>query len=313
LDSCPVVFLNARKSSFAPDNGTGLFLMQVSQKLVEFVAAEEGVVTRAYRDPVGILTIGVGHTTAAGGLKVVAGMTLTRQQVFELLRADLRKFMARCETAMPRAMDFEIAGATSFDFNTGAINKASWVKFWKADDNKEARLRFLLWNKAGGKRLRGLAARRGREADIIFLNKWPSEIDHSASSRDYNYTRSLTELGYLRALPEGGNSIQPLSPGEVVKAVKAFQLKNDLVVDGIAGPATRATLQRALAAKNANKASVASGAITGGGALPIEGINSGTALAILAGVIIAGIALGWAYRNRGRLFGIRAKITNGEA
>lgn len=76
---------------------------------------------------------------------------------------------------------------------------------------------------------------------------------------------------------------------------------------------TRATLQRVLAAKNANKASVASGAITGGGALPIEGINSMTALAVVAGVIVAGIALGWAYRNRGRLFGIRAKITNGEA
>ncbi|NOR63268.1 MAG: glycoside hydrolase family protein [Rhodobacteraceae bacterium] len=288
--------------------------MQVSQRLTDFVAAEEGVVTRAYRDPVGILTIGVGHTTAAGGLVVKAGMTLTRQQVFELLRKDLAKFAKRCETAMPHSAPHELEGATSFDFNTGAIHKASWVKFWEAEDVGQARRRFLLWNKAGGKRLRGLVARREREADIIFLNKWP--VAQSAvrpESHEENTTIGhLQSLGYLRsAVVSGGSS--PLSAGMVTNAIEVFQQQNDLVVDGIAGPATRATLQRVLAAKNANKASVASGAITGGGALPIEGINSMTALAVVAGVIVAGIVLGWAYRNRGRLFGIRAKITNGEA
>lgn len=279
--------------------------MQASQKLVEFVAAEEGVVTRAYRDPVGILTIGVGHTTAAGGLKVVAGMTITRQQAFDILRADLRKFMARCESAMPTAALNELEGATSFDFNTGAINKASWVKFWDAKDNKEARRRFLLWNKAGGKRLRGLAARREREADIIFLNSWPDQLPQAGGvPASSEYLEQLKKLGYY-----AGNAMYF---DKVQEAIKAFQRDKGLVVDGIVGSATRATLQRALAAKIANQASAAAGAATGGSALPLDAINSTTALAIMAGVIVAGVVLGWAYRNRGRLFGIRAQIIDGE-
>jgi len=287
--------------------------MQVSQRLTKFVAAEEGVVTRAYRDPVGILTIGVGHTSAAGAPEVVVGMTITREQAFDILMVDLRKFMARCETAMPRAMDFEIEGATSFDFNTGAIHKASWVKFWSVGDDKQARGRFLLWNKAGGKRLRGLAARREREADIIFLNKWPGGgNDASTSKYDPDLALQLIELGHLRRLPDAPKSLRQFGASDVVSAVEAFQVKHNLVADGIVGPATRATLQRTLAAKRATRASGAAGLATGGGTLPLDSINSTTALAISASVIVAGLLLGWVYRNRGRLFGIRAKITDGE-
>ena len=280
--------------------------MQASQKLVEFVASEEGVVTKAYRDPVGILTIGVGHTSAAGGLVVKAGMTITRQQAFDLLREDLVKFLGRCETAMPDAKKYEIEGAASFDFNTGAIYKASWVGAWKAGNDADATRRFKLWNKAGGKVLRGLVARREREADIIFLNKWPSRQDQAKTPHfDFSLQKDLRALGYLKDAATEDMKV-------IDEAVKAFQQKNGLVVDGIVGPATRATLQRVLASKRANQGSVVAGAATGGGALPIEAIDSTTALVVVVGIVIAGIALGWAYRNRGRLFGIRQQITSGE-
>ena len=288
--------------------------MQVSQRLTDFVATEEGVVTKAYRDPVGILTIGAGHTTAAGGLVVKAGMTITRQQALNILSEDLMKFMARCDDEMPTAEPHELEGATSFDFNTGAIHKASWVDWWMAEDDKEARRRLLLWNKAGGKRLKGLAARRAREANIIFLNKWPVHGTPANTSK-YNpdLANSLIKLGHLRQLPDAPKSDRVYGPSDVKKAVKAFQHKNGLVVDGVVGPATRATLQRVLAAKKANEASVITGAASGSGAVPFEAIDSTAALAIVAGVVVAGIALGWAYRNRGRLFGVRSKITSGEA
>jgi len=236
-------------------------------------------------------------------------MTITRQQAFDMLRADLRKFMARCEAAMQTALAHEIEGATSFDFNTGAINKASWVKFWDADEDKEARRRFLLWNKAGGKRLRGLAARREREADIIFLNRWPdagSVPQSSPAIPPSEYKSDLANLGYLPKDPM-------LDVQTVVDAVKAFQRDKGLVVDGIVGSATRATLQRALATKRANQASAAAGAATGFGGMPLlDAVNGTTVLAIMMGVVVAGVVLGWAYRNRGRLFGIRAQTTDGE-
>jgi lysozyme len=40
--------------------------MNTSEEGVAFIAAQEGLVTRAYRDAAGIWTIGVGHTAAAG-------------------------------------------------------------------------------------------------------------------------------------------------------------------------------------------------------------------------------------------------------
>ncbi len=305
-DSCPPVLRYDEKGSFGPNNGTGLHFMQASQKLVDFITTEEGSVSRAYRDPVGIITIGVGHTSAAGGLQVKMGMELSAKQISDLLREDLRKFMARCKIAMLNAKQHEIEGATSFDFNTGAINKASWVKFWAVDDVAQARRRFKLWNKAGGKVLLGLAARRRREAAIIFDNKWPDMGRPSAAvisvSHQSDYILQLVKLGYL----EKGATIGPA----VNDAVELFQFDKRLIVDGIVGPATRATLQRAVAAKAVERTGLASGVASSGGSIAFADVSTATMIGV--GLLIAVLVGGWVWRNRGRLFGVRAQtITNG--
>lgn len=284
--------------------------MQASQKLVDFVTMEEGSVSRAYRDPVGIITIGVGHTSAAGGLRVKMGMELSPKQISDLLREDLRKFMARCKIAMPAAKQHEIEGATSFDFNTGAIHKATWVDFWKAKETRESRRRLLLWNKAGGKRLRGLALRREREADIIFLNEWPESQNRAVDIwPSHHIFQQLEKLGYLSSY----DSRPSLRPSRTVmrNVVMSFQSNSNLVVDGIVGPATRATMQRKLAAKKSNQAGLIVGGSSTASTAAVDAINLTSGGLIGIGLLISVIALGWVWRNRGRLFGIRAKISNG--
>lgn len=60
---------------------------KLSEEGAAFIASWEGLELKAYVDPVGVLTIGVGHT----GIDVKPGMTITRERAFELLQADAAK------------------------------------------------------------------------------------------------------------------------------------------------------------------------------------------------------------------------------
>ena len=51
--------------------------MQLSDKGLAFLETHEGVVLKAYRDPVGVWTIGAGLTAASGVVKPKAGMVIT--------------------------------------------------------------------------------------------------------------------------------------------------------------------------------------------------------------------------------------------
>lgn len=59
--------------------------MNVNQKGVDLVKRFEGLRLAAYVDPVGILTIGYGHT----GKDVKSGRVITPQKAEDLLKADL--------------------------------------------------------------------------------------------------------------------------------------------------------------------------------------------------------------------------------
>ncbi len=54
----------------------------------------EGLRTTAYRDVAGVLTIGYGHTSAAGSPKVTPGMAIGDKEAERILKADLAKFEA---------------------------------------------------------------------------------------------------------------------------------------------------------------------------------------------------------------------------
>ena len=121
--------------------------MKISEKGVAFIAAHEGVVSKAYRDTRGVWTIGVGHTASAGPPTPVAGMRVTRDEALAIFVRDLSRFEARVDQVLPNSSEHVSDGATSFDFNTGAINRASWVRLLVARDYKGARAAFLAWNK----------------------------------------------------------------------------------------------------------------------------------------------------------------------
>jgi lysozyme len=113
------------------------------------IIAHEAVVLSRYRDVKGIWTIGIGHTKSAGGLnpETFTG-SLTLEQALDLFRDDLARFEARVRKAFPRGLkQHEFDAAVSFDFNTGAIDRATWVETFNAGDRARAIEQIMNWSK----------------------------------------------------------------------------------------------------------------------------------------------------------------------
>ena len=111
-------------------------MMNLSDKGLMALISHEGIVQSRYKDSVGVWTIGVGHTAAAGGINPAnfAG-TLTMKEVFDLLRVDVAKYAAAVNRAVKVPLaQHQFDALVSFHYNTGAIGKATLVKKLNAGD-----------------------------------------------------------------------------------------------------------------------------------------------------------------------------------
>jgi lysozyme len=269
--------------------------MKTSARGVAFIAEHEGVVTRAYRDVAGVWTIGVGHTAAAGPPVPRAGMTITRAEAFAILSRDLPGYERRTAAAMGAVPQTVFDGAVSFDFNTGAIARASWVKAYRGGDRTRAREGLLAWTRAGGRKVAGLVRRREAEARLIFDGSYGRIVSGTvpAAADVATIQRQLAALGFYRGALDG--IAGPLTRAAVIAYQSAHP---DLVADGIAGPATRASLARDTAARAGAVATVASAAAAAtAGAVAVPGHAGAAAIAAAVAVLaIAGAVLAIRYR-----------------
>ncbi|MCB1500452.1 MAG: peptidoglycan-binding protein [Bauldia sp.] len=262
--------------------------MKTSPKGIAFIAAAEGVVTRAYRDVGGVWTIGVGHTAAAGPPRPAAGMTITREEAHAILARDLPCYEQRVTAALGDVPQTVFDGAVSFDFNTGAIHRASWVKAYQAGNHTAARQSLMRWTRAGGQTVAGLVRRRHAEARLIFEGAYGTAgASRAASPAVAAYQKMLATLGFYHGALDG------IAGPMTRAAVLAYQRRHpDLVADGIAGPATLASLARDLAARESGLATVtgaAATALVAAAAAPADGL----VWAAIAAAIALGLGLGF--------------------
>ncbi len=110
--------------------------MKVSLKGKVEIISHEALVQTRYLDSVGVWTIGVGHTAAAGApdpRKFVG--TLTVAEIVELFENDLVKYENEVNGALKVPVkQHEFDALVSFHFNTGKIRKATFVKKLNAGD-----------------------------------------------------------------------------------------------------------------------------------------------------------------------------------
>ncbi len=284
--------------------------MQTSAQGVADLELHEGVVLKAYRDAVGVWTIGAGLTKHSGAIDPRPGMRITEEQSARLTKQALeRNYEPRVRKAMPTATQHEFDGAVSFDWNTGAIHKASWVKAWASLNWLKVRSGLAAWNKGGGRVLPGLTRRREAEYQLIRHGKYASQVkvmskEPFLSANAARITLQLSEAeieqvrGGLFALGFDAGPVE----GEIhAAAVEDFQRKYYLTVDGIIGRATLSTLQRTIDARGKATVTASAGVATAGvSATDLTGQIADLpyiAEAMLAGAVIYGLWQAYRYRD----------------
>ena len=136
--------------------------MKINKKGLELLKKFEGCKLKAYKDPVGVWTIGYGHA----GKDVKSGMEITQEQADELLKKDLHRFEVHV-TEYKKKYKFtsnEFSALVCFAYNVGNINQLT--KYGKRNKGQIADA-MLLYTKAGGKTLSGLVKRRRAEHDLF--------------------------------------------------------------------------------------------------------------------------------------------------
>lgn len=296
--------------------------MRMSDQGVDFVARHEGTVLKAYKDPVGVVTIGCGFTNGSrvavrelGRIKL--GMRITREQCMSVLRSCLDEEYGPAVTRSiaPRQQNHHDGAASPcFNLGPGSLDW-KWARALAAGRVAEsARLLRTTGTTAKGRKLPGLIRRRQEEARLIEVGDYGSgtfptfegTTEKETGKGDdilREYQVKLRELGYDPGALDG------LRGPKTEAAVRAFQRDHpQLLEDGILGRATMAQIDRvADLRRKAASQPAAAGAVAGGGVAagtPVADPSAGGAdLAFwggIVGIVAALIVLGylaWRYRD----------------
>lgn len=130
------------------------------------VAGWEGLYTHAYKDPVGIVTVCYGITNS--DRKVRMGDRYSKEECHQMLAEALPKYnkdVKRCIPAIDTFPPHRHAAIVSFTYNVGggALCKSSVARYLNQGRVKQGCDALLLYNKAGGRVLKGLVNRRAQE------------------------------------------------------------------------------------------------------------------------------------------------------
>ncbi len=174
-------------------------MRQINDAGLKLISQWEGLYLTAYHgaaDRPGLLTIGYGHTAAAGPPVVKAGMKVTKKQAEDILRNDLSKVEQHVQDMVKVDLnDNQFATIVSFVFNCGEANfaKSSLLKKLNKGDYASVPTELMKWTKANGVQVQGLANRRAAEAGLWakgafvasqYVEPEPAKVETSTTGAD---------------------------------------------------------------------------------------------------------------------------------
>lgn len=230
--------------------------MKTSEKGVAFLSVHEGRVHKAYKDSVGVITIGVGFTMRsrvfaaywrqAKGHDLRLGDTITDAECDLLLKRLLDEEYTTTIDAKAKPTQqhqFDACASISYNAGPGSLNDG-WAKKLAAGDVHGAAAAIRVYKLTHGL----LKGRRADEARLLEAGDYgnigligtPQAPSVSKTVEDVKvYQKQLAALGIYKGTVDG------IAANETQAAVLAYQRQHpDLVADGIVGPATRASLER---------------------------------------------------------------------
>lgn len=143
--------------------------MRTSDDGKALIKAFESVRLKPYQCSAGVWTIGIGHTSAAGGLQVTKSTPpITEAEAYAMFDDDLKQY----ERAVTKACgpleqhQFDALVGLCFNIGIGAFAGSTAAKRAKAGNHERVPEAIMWWNKSKGEVLDGLTRRRRAEAAL---------------------------------------------------------------------------------------------------------------------------------------------------
>lgn len=146
--------------------------MNLSESGKQLIKKYEGCILQAYLCPAKVWTIGYGNTYHSNGTPVKEGDKITKAQADEYFEIIVKKYVTTVnELVKSEINQNQFDAMVSLCYNIGGSN------FHKSSVLKKVNLNpsdpsiadsFALWNRGGGKILKGLVNRRQAESDLYF-------------------------------------------------------------------------------------------------------------------------------------------------
>lgn len=174
--------------------------MHINDEGLQIIKDSEGLRLKAYRDSGGVLTIGYGHTSAAGAPAVTTGMRITAEEANEILRRDVMvaEDDVRALVKVP-LNENQFSALTSFLFNLGREQVQSSTLIRKLNAGADPAAEFDRWVYDDGVKLNGLVKRRAKERALFSKPISGAPVE----SVEHRLQRQLAALGLYAGKIDG--------------------------------------------------------------------------------------------------------------
>ena len=222
--------------------------MKISEKGLSMIERFEGCLLKASNKLDGVWTIGYGQTGSYYGKRVRRGMTTTKAEAHAWLRDHSIKTY---EDAVTQAVkvplnqhQFDALVSFAYNVGVGALKQSTALRKLNAGDYAGAADALTMWTKCNGKVLAGLVRRRKEERALFLAPVTQAKTGNTDLLRkgdkgdDVKLLQHRLNLLGWRLTEDGIWGVQTDS------AVRGYQYRAGLTVDGIVGPKTQAALIR---------------------------------------------------------------------
>lgn len=146
----------------------------LAPELLDHIKAFEGCVLKAYHDPVGYPTIGVGHLLSKVAYEDLSKYPdIDMDEAMDILAEDLAESCEYVENLVNVDLtDAQFGALVSLVFNIGVGNfqSSTLLRLLNQDDYQGAADEFPKWRKSAGKVLAGLERRRAAERKMFLTD-----------------------------------------------------------------------------------------------------------------------------------------------
>lgn len=222
--------------------------MKISEKGLSMIERFEGCLLKASNKLDGVWTIGYGQTGSYYGKRVRRGMTTTKAEAHAWLRDHSIKTY---EDAVTQAVkvplnqnQFDALVSFSYNVGVGALKQSTALRKLNAGDYAGAADALTMWTKCNGKVLAGLVRRRKEERALFLTPVTQTKTTNTGLLRKGDTGDAVKLLQHRLNLLGTQLTEDGIWGVQTDSAVRGYQYRAGLTVDGIVGPKTQAALIR---------------------------------------------------------------------